>query len=76
MSNAPKDATHYLPVKEGVRAEPGYWKKVGDDAFAWSMDGCWTWTGKDTLPAEEPSEGLRPVDTGDTSRPLFKVERW
>ncbi|MBD1204828.1 MAG: Mu transposase C-terminal domain-containing protein [Rhodobacteraceae bacterium] len=22
------------------------------------------------------SEGLRPVDTGDTSRPLFKVERW
>ena len=32
--------------------------------------------GKDTLPAEEPSEGLRPVDTGDTSRPLFKVERW
>lgn len=32
--------------------------------------------GKDTLPTEEPSEGLRPVDTGDTSRPLFKVERW
>ena len=22
------------------------------------------------------SEGLRPVDTGDTSRPMFKVERW
>ena len=22
------------------------------------------------------AEGLRPVDTGDTSRPLFKVERW
>ena len=21
-------------------------------------------------------EGLRPVDTGDTSRPMFKVERW
>jgi putative transposase len=22
------------------------------------------------------TEGLRPIDTGDTSRPLFKVERW
>lgn len=32
--------------------------------------------GKDALSTEEPSEGLRPVDTGDTSRPLFKVERW
>lgn len=27
--------------------------------------------------ADDPvSEGLRPVDTGDTSRPMFKVERW
>jgi putative transposase len=29
------------------------------------------------LAAEDrASEGLRPVDTGDTSRPMFKVERW
>ena len=26
--------------------------------------------------ADRVSEGLRPVDTGDTSRPMFKVERW
>lgn len=26
--------------------------------------------------AESRSEGLRAVDTGDTSRPLYKVERW
>ncbi len=26
--------------------------------------------------AESQSEGLRAVDTGDTSRPLYKVERW
>ena len=25
---------------------------------------------------DRASEGLRPVDTGDTSRPMFKVERW
>ena len=25
---------------------------------------------------DQVSEGLRPVDTGDTSRPMFKVERW
>ena len=25
---------------------------------------------------DRESEGLRPVDTGDTSRPMFKVERW
>ena len=31
---------------------------------------------KGSIPADPPSEGLRPVDTGDTSRPLFKVERW
>lgn len=90
MSNAPKDATHYLPVKEGVRAEPGYWKKVGDDAFAWSMDGCWTWTGKDTLPAaaieikrDEPVawdlEALPPVGTvceffGELTKAWFKAE--
>ena len=26
--------------------------------------------------AVSKTEGLRPIDTGDTSRPLFKVERW
>ena len=31
---------------------------------------------KEPTPADSTSEGLRPVDTGDTSRPLFKVERW
>ncbi|MBB3237155.1 Mu transposase C-terminal domain-containing protein [Phyllobacterium endophyticum] len=31
---------------------------------------------KGLVQADPPSEGLRPVDTGDTSRPLFKVERW
>jgi putative transposase len=31
---------------------------------------------KGSVQADPPSEGLRPVDTGDTSRPLFKVERW
>lgn len=31
---------------------------------------------KGSIPSDPPSEGLRPVDTGDTSRPLFKVERW
>lgn len=31
---------------------------------------------KGPTPADSSSEGLRPVDTGDTSRPLFKVERW
>jgi putative transposase len=31
---------------------------------------------KDSIRSDPPSEGLRPVDTGDTSRPLFKVERW
>ena len=25
---------------------------------------------------DRASEGLRPVDTSDTSRPMFKVERW
>ena len=25
---------------------------------------------------DRASAGLRPVDTGDTSRPMFKVERW
>lgn len=25
---------------------------------------------------DRASEGLRPIDTGDTSRPMFKVERW
>ena len=29
-----------------------------------------------SVPTDSPSAGLRPVDTGDTSRPLFKVERW
>jgi putative transposase len=31
---------------------------------------------KGSSPADSTFEGLRPVDTGDTSRPLFKVERW
>ena len=31
---------------------------------------------KGSSPAGSTFEGLRPVDTGDTSRPLFKVERW
>ena len=31
---------------------------------------------KGSIPADSAFEGLRPVDTGDTSRPLFKVERW
>jgi putative transposase len=31
---------------------------------------------KGSRPADSTFEGLRPVDTGDTSRPLFKVERW
>ncbi len=31
---------------------------------------------KGPTPTDSSSEGLRPVDTGDTSRPLFKVERW
>ena len=31
---------------------------------------------KGPTPADSTSEGLRPVDTSDTSRPLFKVERW
>ncbi|WP_262031977.1 Mu transposase C-terminal domain-containing protein [Microvirga sp. Mcv34] len=31
---------------------------------------------KDSIRSDPPPEGLRPVDTGDTSRPLFKVERW
>src|SRR5690606_32771755 len=29
-----------------------------------------------TNSAVSKTEGLRPIDTGDTSRPLFKVERW
>ena len=29
-----------------------------------------------SVPTDSPSAGLRPVNTGDTSRPLFKVERW
>jgi putative transposase len=29
-----------------------------------------------TNSAVATTEGLRPIDTGDTSRPLFKVERW
>ena len=31
---------------------------------------------KGTNSAVSTTEGLRPIDTGDTSRPLFKVERW
>jgi putative transposase len=31
---------------------------------------------KGSSPADSTFAGLRPVDTGDTSRPLFKVERW
>jgi putative transposase len=31
---------------------------------------------KGVVRTDASSEGLRPVDTGDTSRPLFKVERW
>ena len=31
---------------------------------------------KGAVQTDGSSEGLRPVDTGDTSRPLFKVERW
>lgn len=31
---------------------------------------------KDLADDDRASEGLRPVDTGDTSRPMFKVERW
>jgi len=31
---------------------------------------------KGTNSAVATTEGLRPIDTGDTSRPLFKVERW
>jgi putative transposase len=31
---------------------------------------------KDLAADDRASEGLRPVDTGDTSRPMFKVERW
>jgi putative transposase len=29
-----------------------------------------------TNSAVATTEGLRAIDTGDTSRPLFKVERW
>lgn len=31
---------------------------------------------KGSVADDQASEGLRPVDTGDTSRPMFKVERW
>ena len=31
---------------------------------------------KGTNSAVATTEGMRPIDTGDTSRPLFKVERW
>ena len=31
---------------------------------------------KGSVPEDRASEELRPVDTGDTSRPMFKVERW
>jgi putative transposase len=31
---------------------------------------------KGTNSAVAKTEGLRAIDTGDTSRPLFKVERW
>ncbi|UXN58283.1 Mu transposase C-terminal domain-containing protein [Phyllobacterium zundukense] len=31
---------------------------------------------KGSVQADPPAKGLRPVDTADTSRPLFKVERW
>jgi putative transposase len=31
---------------------------------------------KEAVQTDGSSQGLRPVDTGDTSRPLFKVERW
>jgi putative transposase len=30
----------------------------------------------DKPPKDGAAEGLRPVNTGDASRPLFKVERW
>lgn len=31
---------------------------------------------KDLADNDRASQGLRPVDTGETTRPMFKVERW
>lgn len=52
MSNAPKDATHYLPVKDGERDKPQYWKQVGDDSWFWEAHShIWQWIGRICLPA-------------------------